>query len=156
MSDDPSAGAASYQVLKRTIHKRKGVTWQPLSQEAVVELIDTLTRERDEAEERTVGVCEGCGSSWTPKQLKESGHRSCCPERKMLSAKEWHARAETAEARCRDLEAFLKRREEELDALGGKYSECAHAIITAEARSRELEAENARIREALMPPRGKA
>jgi hypothetical protein len=50
------------------------------------------------AEAQAVGVCGGCGASWTINDLKDNGHRSCCPERKMLSAKEWHERAEAAEA----------------------------------------------------------
>lgn len=46
-------------------------------------------------------VCAGCGSSWHESNLRASGFRSCCPERKMLTAKEWANRAEAAE-RARD------------------------------------------------------
>ena len=39
------------------------------------------------------GCCDGCGSTKTIAELKAGGFISCCPERKMLSAKEWRDRA---------------------------------------------------------------
>jgi hypothetical protein len=83
------------------------IGWCQDNPEGAAREINTLTRERDAAEAR----CKEATAWWAA----------------------WQERAETAEARIRELEAFLKRREEELDALGGKYSECAHALITARA-----------------------
>lgn len=45
------------------------------------------------------GACAGCGSIETIEQIqaRHPDARSCCPERKMLSAAEWMARATSAE-----------------------------------------------------------
>lgn len=51
----------------------------------------------EEAEAREHRVCAGCGTSRSMADLKAGGHVSCCPERKMLTAAEWAARAEKAE-----------------------------------------------------------
>ena len=51
--------------------------------------------ELDNVEHR---VCAGCGSSRSDAALKADGYISCCPERQLLTAKEWAARAEATEA----------------------------------------------------------
>jgi hypothetical protein len=50
-------------------------------------------------------VCDGCGSSRTMESLKADGYLGCCPERKMLTAKEWAKRAQAAEALASTLQA---------------------------------------------------
>lgn len=63
----------------------------------------SLLASLEEAEGREHRVCAGCGSSWSRADLDATGKVSCCPERKMLTAKEWAARAEAAEQRERRL-----------------------------------------------------
>lgn len=94
-----------------------------------------------------VGCCEGCGSTKTMAEIHAGGHLSCCPERKMLTAKQWQSRALSAEAEvrhCRSLMAF------------GHSEECAYLAqlsdqhIAHEMRLREAaEADARRMREAL-------
>lgn len=45
------------------------------------------------------GACDGCGSTLTMASLKAAGALACCPERKMLSAAQWRARAVAADTR---------------------------------------------------------
>jgi hypothetical protein len=45
------------------------------------------------------GACDGCGSTASMASLKAAGKIACCPERKMLSAAQWRARAVAAETR---------------------------------------------------------
>lgn len=47
---------------------------------------------------REAGACDGCGSTQSMADLRAAGHVACCPERKMLTASEWRARALAAEA----------------------------------------------------------
>ena len=54
-------------------------------------------------------ICEGCGSTRSLESIQADGYRSCCPERKMFTAKQWAQRAEAAEAENKRLrEALLK------------------------------------------------
>lgn len=78
---------------------------QKLSLLAASRLAD-LEREREEAEHR---VCEGCGSSMSHAYLKAGGWRSCCPERKMLTANEWRDRAEAAERSLQEAKGVIER-----------------------------------------------
>ncbi len=71
------------------------------SRDDIREMVEALTTQAAEIEAARLveyRVCAGCGSSRSMEELKASGHVSCCPERKMLTAKEWAIRAETAEA----------------------------------------------------------
>ena len=60
----------------------------------ITEALSRLTEEN----EREHRVCDGCGTSRSDADIKAGGFVSCCPERKMLTAKEWHDRATKAEA----------------------------------------------------------
>lgn len=73
----------------------------------VVNAMPRLLVALEEAEGREHRVCAGCGTRWGRAALDVAGAISCCPERKMLSAKEWAARAEKAEQRAKDLEETL-------------------------------------------------
>lgn len=59
-------------------------------------------------------ACEGCGSTRSLPDLHSAGHVSCCPDRKMISAPEWQARAHAAQARADRLEGALRRQEQML------------------------------------------
>ena len=52
-------------------------------------------------------ICEGCGSTRSLESIQADGYRSCCPERKMLTAKQWAKRAEAAEAENKRLRELL-------------------------------------------------
>jgi hypothetical protein len=54
-----------------------------------------------------IGCCDGCGSTKSLAQIHAESPRalSCCPERKMLTAKQWSERAEAAESRIATLTA---------------------------------------------------
>lgn len=60
--------------------------------------LSQLTEENERLRGAEHRVCDGCGTSWTAEALKTNGKVSCCPERKMLTAKEWSDRATKAEA----------------------------------------------------------
>jgi hypothetical protein len=67
---------------------------------------ERLTREKDDA---GVGACAGCGSTETIEAIRRThpAALACCPERNMLSAKEWHDRGEAAEAKVVKLREVL-------------------------------------------------
>lgn len=53
-------------------------------------------------------ICDGCGASMSEDAIRLMGAKSCCPERKMLSAQEWHDRALSAEAEVGRLLGLLQ------------------------------------------------
>lgn len=73
-------------------------------------MLREVARERDEAM-----CCEGCGTTKSIAQIKATHPTalSCCPERKMLTAAQWRARALAAEAEARTLREALR----EIEAL---------------------------------------
>lgn len=84
---------------------------EQMDAEELQAIYDALTRTPD------VGACDGCGSieSVEAVRARHPGALSCCPERKMLSAAEWMARARSAEKslaevsdRCIAAEAALR------------------------------------------------
>lgn len=62
------------------------------------DMIEAQAARIAELENAEHGVCDGCGSSKSLKEIRATGHISCCPERRMLPAKEWYKRAERAKA----------------------------------------------------------
>ncbi len=98
-------GDAEARSTYRRIIGRDAPSWEPrVAPPAPAMLILAA----DLLERAHVGVCSGCGSSQTLADIQLLGARSCCPERKMLSAKEWEQRATAAEAKgARLLEALF-------------------------------------------------
>ncbi|MFA6043594.1 MAG: hypothetical protein WC718_01300 [Phycisphaerales bacterium] len=69
--------------------------------------------------------CEGCGSTRTVASLKADGYVSCCPERKMVSAREWRRRALHAEATRAPSDAAL------VEALEEENKRCRELLASA-------------------------
>jgi hypothetical protein len=85
-----------------------------------------------------IGVCDGCGSSHRMEDLRAAGHISCCPERKMLTAKEWSVRAETAESRLLAETARADAAEEEVKASHEREIELETALSEIEQALTDL------------------
>lgn len=77
-----------------------------------------------------LGVCDGCGTSWTAEDIAAGGHLSCCPERKMLTAEAWRERALQAEAAQ---DALCNR----MEALEGRPAAKAFREMEAELQNKE-------------------
>lgn len=92
-------------------------------------VILSLLTALEEAEGREHRVCDGCGSSRSIADLKAAGAISCCPERKMLTAKEWAARAEKAEQQVAAQRETLVLVQMSLDALGGDEADVVMPIV---------------------------
>lgn len=82
--------------LGRRLRRGKVIDFTPYMA-SCASAIETVLTALEEAKGREHRVCAGCGSSRSMAELTAGGHVSCCPERKMLTAKEWAARAEKAE-----------------------------------------------------------
>ncbi|MFA6134685.1 MAG: ead/Ea22-like family protein [Phycisphaerae bacterium] len=79
---------------------------------AACNAVPALLEERERLAERVReleawAACDGCGSTQSVADLRAAGHVSCCPERKMLTASEWRARATAAETERDRMKAAL-------------------------------------------------
>lgn len=92
----------------------------------------------DAANAREPEICVNCGSTKSMAEIQATGAISCCPERKMVSAK---ALLERAEAREREWEAAMIEEGKRAEALLAEVLTYAARAEAAEQRVRELEAQ---------------
>lgn len=119
-------------------------------------LIASLRHADREAKRAIMGVCDGCGTSWLPEEIKVGKHLSCCPERKMLTASEWRERAMKAE---QENTRLLQQRADATMAaynVGNENEQLRDRAVSAETserhwkqRAEQWEADNAKLQQQL-------
>ncbi len=105
------------------------------AQAAEIKALKAKVRELSDDE----GCCAGCGSTMSMEDLRKRKALSCCPERKMLSAKQWRERAVSAEALVKHWKMrAASARNNTLEEVARKLEADGHrwaAIISAEIRA---------------------
>lgn len=89
--------AAFIQRWNSTSSPERHKTLEDEAVEAAPELVEAA--DLLESQAKALPCCDGCGSTRSMEWIRAEGYRSCCPERKMLTAKEWSDRALAAESR---------------------------------------------------------